>query len=327
MLLHPFRPFVQRYNGYVIDSYINQELEKRFQETKAERSLDASSGSPKSIKSVTTLALEAYLDETQHMDNPRKDVLDERFAKYAASQIRLFLFAGTDTTSTIMVYVYHMLAKHPDWLRQLRREHDQVFGNNQADAAGLLKNTPSLLNNCKLTLAFIKETLRLYAPAGTMRAGLPGVTVTDLQGNEQPIQYAGANVLHRALHLNPRVWPRANEFLPERFLVEPEHELYPDPAAFRPFEQGPRNCIGQTLVWNELRVAVILTCRDLEIRDAYDDFDAENEKHRGAWSKLKGALFGEPIKTVHGERAYQTDSGGAHPVDGYPCYVKWAQKG
>lgn len=218
-----------------------------------------------------------------------------------------------------------MLAKHPDWLKKLREEHDEVFGRDPANATGLLKDTPSLLNSCKLTLAFIKETLRLYAPAGTMRGGLPGVTVTDLQGNEQPMDYTAANVLHQALHLNPRVWPRAHDFLPERFLVGPEHELHPDPASYRPFEQGPRNCIGQTLVYNELRIAVILTCRDLEIRDAYDDFDAKRESQLGTWGRWKRAVFGEPLKTLHGDRAYQTDSGGAHPVDGYPCYVKWAK--
>lgn len=308
-----------------MDTYIRKELEKRFQETKAERSSNVSKGKPKTIKSVITLALEAYLDDDQGVKTTGKDVLDERFAKYAASQIRLFLFAGTDTTSSMMVYIYHMLAKHPDWLRQLRQEHDEVFGSDPADAASLLKDTPSLLNSCKLTLAFIKETLRLYAPAGTMRAGLPGVTVADLQGNEQPLEYAGANILHQALHLNPRVWPRPRDFLPERFLVGPEHELHPDPAAYRPFEQGPRNCIGQTLVWNELRVAVILTCRDLEIRDAYADFDARKESQMGTWERWKRIMFGEPIKTLHGDRAYQTDSGGAHPVDGYPCYVKWAK--
>lgn len=317
-MLNPFRPFVQRYNGQVIDTYIKKELEKRLLEIRAAKSSTVSDGQPKAIKSVITLALEAYLDEGEN-------VLDERFAKFAASQIRLFLFAGTDTTASILVYIYHMLAKHPEWRTKLREEHDEVFGKRSIDAIGLLRGTPSLLNNCKLTLAFIKETLRLYAPAGTMRAGLPGVTVTDLQGNEQPMDYVGANVLHQALHLNPRVWPRAHEFLPERFLVGPEDELHPDPAAFRPFEQGPRNCIGQTLVYNELRVAVILTCRDLEITDAYDDFDRERESQLGAWGRWKRTVFGEPLKTLHGDRAYQTDSGGAHPVDGYPCYAKWAK--
>ncbi|GAP90257.1 putative cytochrome P450 [Rosellinia necatrix] len=328
VLLHPLRPFVQRYNGYIIKQYIRKELEKQFDEIKAESGLDELHKKPKGIKSITSLALEAYLEEQQTKEvAPKNDVLDERFVTYATSQIRLFLFAGTDTSSSIMVYIYHMLSKHPGWLRQLRNEHDEVFGPDPAKAASLLKETPSLLNSCKLTLAFIKETLRLYAPAGTMRGGIPGMTVTDLQGKEQPIQYAGANVLHQALHINPRVWPRPNEFLPERFLVASGHELYPDPTAFRPFEQGPRNCIGQTLVWNELKIVVILTCRDIEIKDAYGDFDAMKERRMTVWGRWKTSLFGQPIKTVHGDRAYQTDSGGLHPVDGYPCYVKWTTDG
>lgn len=127
--------------------YLRKELEKRFQETKVEMSLDVSKGKSKTIKSDITLALEAYLDDDQGVKITGKDVLDERFAKYAASQIRLFLFAGTDTTSSMMVYICHMLAKHPDWLRQLRQEHDEVFAIDTADAASLLKDTPSLLNN------------------------------------------------------------------------------------------------------------------------------------------------------------------------------------
>lgn len=325
--MHPFRPLVQRYNGRIMNSYIRQELERRFQEIKTAHAVDADGtrGKPKSIKSVTTLALEAYMAESPGLDILHNDRLDERFAHYAASQIRLFLFAGTDTTSTIIVYIYHMLAKHPEWLRKLRDEHDEVFGEDADAAATVLKESPSLLNNCKLTMAFIKEVMRIYAPAGTVRSGLQGITVTDHQGNEQPMEHIGANILHQALHFNPRVWPRANEFLPERFLVGPEDELYTVPAAYRPFEQGPRNCVGQTLVWNELRVAVILTCRDLEIRDAYADFDAKRESELGVVEKMKRMLFGQPIRTVHGERAYQTDSGGLHPADGYPCYVKWAK--
>lgn len=325
--MHPLRPLVQWYYGRIVNNYVREVLARRFREIKAAHAAEASGkqARSKATKSVTTLALEAYMAENLKVDTLRNEKLDEKFAHYAASQIRLFLFAGTDTTSSMMVYIYHMLAKHPEWLRKLRDEHDEVFGKDPDAAASVLKDNPSLLNNCKLTVAVIKEVLRIYAPAGTVRSGSPGVTVTDLQGNEQPMDYVGANILHQALHVNPRVWPRAKEFLPERFLVGPEDELHPDPAAFRPFEQGPRNCIGQTLVWNELRVAVILTCRDLEIRDAYDDFDAKMESELGVVEKTKRALFGQSVKTIHGERAYQTDSGGLHPANGYPCYITWAK--
>lgn len=327
VLMHPLRPLIQWYHGRIVNNYIRHELERRFQEAK-----EAAAQAPvevkkcKHAKSVTTLALEAYMAETPNVEILHNTRLDEAFAHYATCQIRLFLFAGTDTTASTIVYIYHMLAKHPDWLRKLQEEHDEVFGRDASISASVLKKSPSMLNHCKLTVAFIKEVLRLYGPAGTMRAGLPDFAVTDHQGNKQPMDYAGANVLHQALHVNARVWPRAREFLPERFLVGPQHELYPDPTAFRPFEQGPRNCIGQTLVWNELRVVVILTCRDLELRDAYGDFDAARDSKLGLAEKTKRTLFGPPVRTVHGERAYQTDSGGLHPANGYPCYVNWAKR-
>lgn len=97
-----------------MDNYIHKELERRFREIKAAHADDANGkgGRPKSIKSVTTLALEAYMAESSEII--QKEKLDKRFAHYAASQIRLFLFAGTDTTTSIMVYIYHMLAKHPE---------------------------------------------------------------------------------------------------------------------------------------------------------------------------------------------------------------------
>lgn len=55
---------------------------------------------------------------------------------------------------------------------------------------------------------------------------MTGCTVTDLKGNAQALDYAEANILHQALHFNSRVWPRPREFLPERFLVDKDHELY-----------------------------------------------------------------------------------------------------
>ncbi|KAK8053073.1 cytochrome P450 [Apiospora saccharicola] len=325
ILMNPLRPLVQKYNGYLMNTYIRKELDKRFQEIKEENVAGNVKKSPTSIKSVARLAIEAYLDENKAMGIAQTNTLDESFAAHTSYQVRLFLFGGTDSTAAIMVYLYHMLAKHPIWLAKLREEHDEVFGEIPDDAARLLKETPILLNSCKVTQAFIKETLRLYAPAGTMRAGRPGATITDLRGNQHPIDYVGANILHQALHTNPRIWPRARDFLPERFLVGPEHELYPDQSAFRPFEQGPRNCIGQTLVWNELRTALILTCRDLKITDAYDEFDVKSKEAMGMFARLKRRLFGEPIRTLHGDRAYQTDTGGLHPVNGYPCHVEWAK--
>ncbi|EPE32645.1 Cytochrome P450 [Glarea lozoyensis ATCC 20868] len=325
ILMHPLRPFIQKYHGRVMDNYIQNELDQRFSEIRA-RFNDPDAEQSNATKSVITLAIESYIQENKSNDLMQKPKLDSHFAKYATHQIRLFLFAGNDTTSSTIVYVYHLLSQHPEALKSLRKEHDDVFGTdifgtdiNQT--AKLLREQPTLLNKCPFTLAVIKETLRLCPPAATMRAGQPGVKVTDRHGNCYPMDYVGATLLHPAIHRNPRVWPLPNDFLPERFLVDPGHELYPNPAAYRPFEQGPRNCIGQTLVYNEIRIVMIMTVRMFDVKPAYEEWDAMREREIGVLGRFKKSVFGEPVKTVRGDRAYQTEKAGTHPADGYPCRI------
>ncbi|KAF2746813.1 cytochrome P450 [Sporormia fimetaria CBS 119925] len=323
ILMHPLRPFIQKYYGRVMNDYIMEELQKRFVEIKEAKSGNgnAVSAKPRGAKSVIALAIEAYIDENKDSDLLQKDKLDEHFAQYASYQIRLFLFAGNDTTSSTIVYVYHLLSQHPEAMKKLRAEHDAIFGRDPEKAEELLIQQPALLNQCKYTLAVIKETLRLYPPAATMRMGKPGISVSDRHGNIYPMDYVGATILHPAVHWNPRVWPEPEKFIPERFLVEPGHELHPNPAAYRPFEQGPRNCIGQTLVYNEIRIAMIMTVRTFDITPAYDEWDAMQKEKGGVLGKLKAKVLGEPVKTVHGDRAYQTEKAGTHPADGYPCRI------
>lgn len=56
-----------------MDKYIHQILETRFREIKASQAVDANGrvGKPNSTKSVTTLALEAYMAENPKAEIPR----------------------------------------------------------------------------------------------------------------------------------------------------------------------------------------------------------------------------------------------------------------
>jgi cytochrome P450 len=323
-LLNPLRPFIQWYYDRAVHSFIRAELQNRLEEIKTERA--SSAKGPKLAKSVATVAIEDYISqrkgETLH--------LDENFVKIASNQIRLFLFAGNDTTSSTIVYMFHFLSKNPHALTKLREEHDLVFGSG-VDAATKLREKPILLNQCAHTLGVIKETLRLCPPSGSLRYGRAGAILTDRQGNVYPTDGLKTTIMHRFVHRNPRFWPRPEEFLPERWLpsVKPGDELYvaPNTGAYRPFEQGPRNCIGQTLVLNELRVVLILVARTFVITPAYDEWDADKENNRGPLRKVAGWLSGEGKreKTALGERAYQTSKAGGHPADGYPCRVSLAE--
>ena len=129
-------------------------------------------------------------------------------------------------------------------------------------------------------------------------------------------------MLHLGIQTNPRIWVRANEFLPERWLVEPGHELYCGiPGSWRPFEHGPRACIGQALSLVEIRVVLVLVGRVFDFRPSYEEWEEEEREKGGCFGRVRRWVVGEGKREVGGERCYQTDRAGAHPSCGYPCKV------
>ncbi|MCJ1383277.1 hypothetical protein MMC17_006390 [Xylographa soralifera] len=99
------------------------------------------------------------------------------------------------------------------------------------------------------------------------------------------------------MHHDPASWQRAGEFLPDRWLVPPDDPLHPVKGAWRPFEHGPRNCIGQELTILEMKVVLVMTLRTYVIV----------------------ADYGERTEQVDGEKAYQTGIGS--PSMGLPCRI------
>lgn len=143
-------------------------------------------------------------DESKAKSSLSMEKLDARFASSIAHQVRIFMFAGTDSTASTLVYIFDMMSRHASWTAKLREEHNQVFGSDLSLAAERLRQEPSLLNQCVITTAFIKETLRLRSPRGSLRNRMPGTIVTSLKGDGYHVDYVGANILHQALHVNPR---------------------------------------------------------------------------------------------------------------------------
>jgi cytochrome P450 len=197
-------------------------------------------------------------------------------------------------------------------LKTLREEHDKVLGPDPATAASRLAQEPRLVNDLPYTLAVIKEVFRLFPPAGANRAGKSGVSITDDAGSSLPTDDALLWILHVEIQRSSNYWVRPDDFLPERWLVPSGHELYPQAGAWRPFELGPRNCIGQSLVLIELRVILACLVREFDVTPAYDEWDEQHPR--------KG------VKLLRGERAYQIGKGAAHPVNEYPCRIKLARK-
>jgi len=292
---NPMLPVMQWYNGYKMDRYISKELDERYHEWR-------STTSKAKAKSVIDLALADYM-----RGRSAGAILDPEFKAWACAQIRLFLFVGHDSTAATIVYCYYLLSKNPDTLRRVRAEHESVFGTDFSNTAQLLVDRPQLANQLPYTTAVIKEALRLFPPAASFRGGRSDAFLRGTNGQRYPTDGFGVWVIHDAIHRHPDYWPKPDAFLPERWLVGPDHPLYPQKYAWRPFEFGSHNCIGQTLVMLDIKVTLLMTLREFDIKDAYNE-----------WDKLHPS---KDIQTVHGERAFQVAKGSAHPADGFPCRV------
>jgi hypothetical protein len=73
-------------------------------------------------------------------------------------------------------------------------------------------------------------------------------------------------VVHQCMGRNDRIFPQPAEFNPNRFLDGTE---IPN-GALRPFERGPRNCIGQALAMLEIKLALVFLCRRFDFTMGYD---------------------------------------------------------
>ena len=283
-----------------MDRFIGNELEHRFaahQDTSEE-------GEARASRTVVDLALETYLEERP--GSKATDGMDATFKEFAISQMKLFILAGHDTTSSTLCYIFYLLSNHSRALERVRAEHNSVLGSDLSQTLATVTTNPYILNQLSFTTAIIKEAIRLFPAASSTRDGEPGFYITE-NGRQYPTEGFIVWSLHQALHREPLYWPQPDTFIPERWLVSDDDPLYPVKGAWRPFEFGPRNCIGQDLAMLEIKLVMVMTVREFDIQASYDEWDRVNGK--------------TGVRTVNGERAYQVLDGTVRPAEGFPCRV------
>ncbi|KAI0861707.1 vera protein [Xylaria cubensis] len=235
----------------------------------------------------------------------------ESFVEILISNLKSFMFAGHDTMASTICFILKCLEENPDCLTSLRAEHDSVLGNDVDSAVNVLEKSPHLLNSLHYTLAVIKETLRLYPLASTMREGRRDFYLTAPRSSiRYPTEGTGIWLSAHGLHTSSEYWPEPSRFLPERWLVEKGHPLRPVEDAWVPFSAGPRNCIGMELALTQLKLVIIFTVRTFDIQQAWK-----------AWDKQRGEKA-TPSHLVNGQRLYPVGAGAVHPKDGMPVHIK-----
>lgn len=235
---------------------------------------------------------------------------DQKSINAILANLKLFLFAGHDTTSSTICWMFKLLQDNPGCLFKLRAEHDRVLGEDPTQAAKLLRESPQLLSNLTYTHGVVKETLRFYPLASTVRQGekdfflsVPGSAI------RYPTEGVAIHDVPSVIQLDPAVWPRANEFVPERWLTAQGDPMHPNKDAWRPFSMGPRNCIGMELAMVEIKLVAALVCREFDIQEAW-----------GEWDLKQGSRGSR--ETIDGQRLYGCGKTVQHPKDGMPVQVR-----
>ncbi|PYH46164.1 cytochrome P450 [Aspergillus saccharolyticus JOP 1030-1] len=280
------------------------------------------------------------------------DYLTPRIIHETADQLKSFLFAGHDTTSILLQWTFYELSRTPRVLDAVRRELDAIFGKETSSSPAavaeiLLAGGDEYLSQMTYIAAVIKEVLRLHPPSGTARYMPPGTGFTVTLPDGQTMCLDGV-VIYGCATLVQRdeavFGPTKDEFWPERWLegtiagggaaVKGSSRASSDDSwenvggagteqipvsAWRPFERGPRNCIGQGLVNLEVRVILACTVRRFDFGKV--GLGAVARDAQGV------PLLGPKGQLEVVEELFNTMQVTAKPVDGTKIKVRYASWG
>ncbi|KAK1981006.1 trichodiene oxygenase [Colletotrichum cereale] len=188
---------------------------------------------------------------------------EEKTSKRLTAEGVVVMTAGTETTSfTLTVITFYLLTK-PHILEKLTRELRTIVTDPEH-----LPSWPKLEALPYFT-AVISEGLRL-APGVASRTSTvatdedlvyrgkwtPKATGTEVELNYFiPRGYAmGMSAMIN--NFNESYFPDANEFIPERWMVQDRHQRREMEKAFFSFSKGSRKCLGMSLAYAELYLAL-----------------------------------------------------------------------
>ncbi|KAM3624425.1 uncharacterized protein V6R79_023267 [Siganus canaliculatus] len=177
------------------------------------------------------------------------------------SQVTMLMFAGYETSATTLSFLAYVLATNPDAMKQLQDEIDSTFPNKapvQYEALMQMEYLDCVVNEC----------LRLYPPAARLErvakhtVEIHGVLIPKNMIVEVPVF---------ALHRDPELWPKPQQFRPDRFSKENRQNIRP--YSYLPFGVGPRNCVGMRFALTMVKLALVevlqscsfVVCQETEI--------------------------------------------------------------
>ncbi|CAN8020266.1 unnamed protein product [Ixodes persulcatus] len=167
------------------------------------------------------LLLEHFKDE--------KNITEEDIRE----EVDTFMFGGHDTTAMGISWTLFLIGHSPVEQQKVHDKLYSIFGDDTERPVNHEDMKAMTYLEC-----VIKEAQRISVAFYTRYC-------------EEPFELAGTilpkgteiQVANYFLHRDPKVFPKPEEFHPERFF--PESAKGRHPFAYLPFSAGPRNCIGQ----------------------------------------------------------------------------------
>ncbi|MEP6619619.1 MAG: cytochrome P450 [bacterium] len=164
------------------------------------------------------------------------------------------LLAGHETTANALSWAFYLLSQHPQAEARLHAELD-ALGNAPLGAEDVTR--------LPYTRAVLAETLRLYPPAYIVgRRAMSEYQLGEFTVPARTIVLMSQWVVHR----DPRWWPDASSFRPERWLAGGSALDASRPKfSYFPFGAGTRVCIGEQFAWMEGMLALASFARRFQL--------------------------------------------------------------
>ncbi|XP_042879581.1 probable cytochrome P450 49a1 [Penaeus japonicus] len=153
-------------------------------------------------------------------------------------------FAGIDTTSLSLTYTMMRLAQNQDKQKKLQEELDNVLRN------GVEVLSTHHIKELRYLKACVKEALRMDPPLICVVRKTTRDMV--LRGYMVP-KGTNMQIYSRGSSMNEEFFPKATQFLPERWLRDSSSNAI-HPYASLPFGAGVRNCVGRRFAEQEIHI-------------------------------------------------------------------------
>ena len=184
--------------------------------------------------------MDAYLNEVSKTSDKKSSFFGKRGEESLISTITDLFFAGTETTTSSLLWAILCLLHFPEVQEKVQAELDHVVGDRKVSLDDKA--------NLPYTNAVLMESMRI---ATIVPMALPHCATEDME-------IAGFHVPKNAIifpdilnvHYDPEYFKNADTFDPNRFYDEDTNTFKPNERLI-PFSIGRRFCLGQSLAEKE----------------------------------------------------------------------------